>query len=526
MRSLYRGLLGITVAMGLGVSTLAGAMAETTIRFVPGSDLQVLDPIWTTSGVTKYHGYMIYDTLFSMDGNGVAQPQMVDSYKLSNDKLTYTFTLRDGLKWHDGKPVTAEDCVASIKRWGAKDGAGKVLMSRTKELRVVNDKTFVLELSKPYGVVIDSLGKNISNIPFMMPKRVAATSPDEQIKETIGSGPFVFVKDEWVPGSKVVYKKFDGYVPRKEPASGVAGGKVAKVDRVEWVIVGDPQTALSAIVAGEVDYWDNPISDVLPVLESSKGVTTKIISQAGWLGMQFINHRHPPFNDVRARQALAWLMNQETYLQAIIGNPALYKTCPSFFACGMPMSTDVGSEAIMGHDPKKAKALFKATGWNFKTPIVLLDPTDDAIVHAATLVTAQALRNIGLTVDIQAMDWATLSKRRAMKETPSEGGWNLFISYGGGVTLSNPLFSTAYSATGDYYNGVTDATIEKLRTDWALAVSLEEKQEVARKYQKRAFEIGLWLPYGQWAAPVALRDNLHGVLDNTEAVVFWNIEKR
>ena len=200
------------------------AQAETTLRVVMHSDLKIVDPIWTTAYIVRNHGYMIYDTLFAMDAKGEIKPQMVDKFEVSKDQLTYTLTLRDGLLWHDGKPVTAEDCVASIKRWSAKDSMGQKMMTFVKEIAVVNPRTLKIALNEPTGLVLGALGKPSSNVPFMMPKRVAETDPNTQISDFTGSGPFAFKKEDWKPGDKAVYVKFDKYSrarrrPRGWPAA-------------------------------------------------------------------------------------------------------------------------------------------------------------------------------------------------------------------------------------------------------------------------------------------------------------------
>src|SRR6185437_18859 len=202
-----------------------------TITAVMHSDLRLLDPIMTTAYIQRDFGYMVFDTLLATDSNFKIRPQMAD-WKISDDKLAYTFTLRDGLKWHDGPPVTAEDCVASLKRWGKVDGMGQRLMENTASIEAADPKTIVLKLKQPYGLVLDTLGKPSSVVPFMMPKRLAETPPGQQIAEQIGSGPFKFVKAEFQPGVKAVFEKNADYVPRKEPASWTSGGKVVKVDRV------------------------------------------------------------------------------------------------------------------------------------------------------------------------------------------------------------------------------------------------------------------------------------------------------
>src|SRR5689334_3023180 len=251
------------------------AQAANTIRAVMHSDLRVIDPGFTTAYITRDHGYMVYDTLLATDSNFKVQPQMAD-WKVSDDKLTYTFTLRDGLKWHDGAPVTAEDCVASLKRWGKNDAMGQKLMDFTASLDVVDAKTFTLKLKEPYGLVLESIGKPSSYTPFMMPKRLAETPAGQQIKEQIGSGPFKFVQAEFQPGVKAVYEKFADYVPRKEPPSWTAGGKVVKVDRVEWITMSDAQTAVNALQSGDIDFMENPPFEMLPVIEANPELTTEV----------------------------------------------------------------------------------------------------------------------------------------------------------------------------------------------------------------------------------------------------------
>ena len=292
LRRRLRRTLG-SAALGAALLASGTAYAETVIKLVPQADLKNLDPIWTTASITNNHGYMVYDTLFAFDEKLKVQPQMVDTWKVSKNRLVYTFTLRSGLKWHDGKPVKSEDCIASIRRWGKRDGMGQMLMDFTKSMRVVNDKTFKLTLKEPYGLVLESLGKISSNVPFMMPKRLADVDAFEQVPEVIGSGPFRFVKDEWIPGSKIVYVKNTEYVPRSEPASGAAGGKVVKVDRVEWIYIPDPATSMNALVNGEVDLWETPAVDMVPLLRRNRNVTIQVIDPLGTQGWMRPNHLHP-----------------------------------------------------------------------------------------------------------------------------------------------------------------------------------------------------------------------------------------
>lgn len=517
----------VLLASAVLLSAAGGTLAASTLKFVPSADLQALDPMGSTANIVKMHGFMIYDTLYALDEKFVPQPQMVKDMALSADKKTYRFTLRDGLKWHDGQPVKAEDCVASLKRWQTRDAAGQLMARQLKEMRTVDDKTFELEFKEPYGIVLESLSKVASNVPFIMPKRVAETDAFKEIQDYTGSGPYKFAKSEWVPGSKVVYEKFADYVPRSEPASGLAGGKVTNFDRVEWNIIKDQQTALSALMSGEVDFWENPSLDLLPVIESAGNLSTKVINETGTQGQLFFNHIIPPFDNPKARQAMFWLTKQETYLQAVNGNPKFYQVCPSFFTCGSPMQTDAGLEALKAPNPEKAKALFKEAGWDFSRPIVVLDPTDESIAHPETVVTVQAMRDIGLKVDVQAMDWATMLKRRNSKEPADKGGWNILHSYVGGQVVTTPVWSIAFSGACEkgIFGWPCDQTIENLRLKWALADGLDAKKAVAAEYSRRAFETGHHIPLGQWNTYVAFSNKLSGVVLSQDVPVFWNVKR-
>ena len=172
-----------TAAVTLRAPAVRAQNDQQTLRFVAQANLGVLDPIWTSAYITRNHGFLVYDTLFGTDEKHQIKPQMVDQTVVSADGMTYRFTLRDGLRWHDGKPVLSEDCVESLKRWGKKDRLGQLLMAHTARIAAVDSKTFMLALAEPFGLVLEALGKTGSNVPFMMPARIAATPPEDQIKE-------------------------------------------------------------------------------------------------------------------------------------------------------------------------------------------------------------------------------------------------------------------------------------------------------------------------------------------------------
>jgi peptide/nickel transport system substrate-binding protein len=337
----------------------AGIAEARTLRVAPHSDLKIVDPIWTTALISVNHGYMIYDTLFALDGKLNPQPQMVERHAMSADKLTWTFTLRDGLEWHDGKPVTAEDCIASIRRWGARDTMGQKLLSYVADFSAPDAKTIRMTLKEPYGLVIQTLAKPGANVPFMMPKRVAETDPTKQITDYTGSGPFIFKQDEWRAGEKVVYVKNPKYQPRGEPASGLAGGKVAKVDRVEWIWIADAQTQVNALLKGEVDIIEAPPHDLLPLLASDKNVELFVWNPPGRQYAFRFNVLHKPFDNAKVRQAVAYALNQKDMLQSVIGDPEWFRECKSLFPCGSPLESAKGFEDKFDSNVAKARALLQ-----------------------------------------------------------------------------------------------------------------------------------------------------------------------
>jgi peptide/nickel transport system substrate-binding protein len=520
-----RKLLAASAAL-LVLTAASATWAETTLKVVMHSDLKIIDPIWTTAYIVRNHGYMVYDTLFAMDAKGEIKPQMVDRYEVSKDQLTYTLTLRDGLQWHDGKPVTAEDCVASIKRWAAKDSMGQKMMSFVKEMQVVNAKTFKILLKEPTGLVLGALGKPSSNVPFMMPKRVADTDPNTQIADPIGSGPFVFKKDEWKPGDKAVYVKNPSYKPRADAPSGLAGAKAVKVDRVEWRSIPDHQTAINALLAGEIDFMESPPHDLYPVLKQDANVRLVV---ANPLGNQYtfrFNVLHRPFDNAKVRQAVFYAFNQEDFLKGVIGDPQYYKTCPSFFPCGSPLYTAKGMDGLLQSNFKKSQDLLKEAGYD-GTPIVLMHSTDLAVLNNLAPVAKSLLEKGGFKVDMQSMDWQTLVARRAKKDPPTAGGWHAFLTSWVSADILNPVMMGFLNASCEkaMFGWPCDKDIEGLRDAFARETNPAKQKQIAEQAQVRATQYPTHLPLGQWYGAWAVRKNLSGMVE-APVTVFWGLEKK
>src|SRR5918994_55707 len=465
----------ILAAITLGLMVCSAHAQDKVLRVVPHSNLSILDPIWTTQFMARNHGYMIYDTLFGTDEKNRVQPQMVDKWTVSPDQRLWTFTLRPGQEFHDGKPVTGEDVTASIERWGKRDAMGQKLMTFVERMDSPQAGTFRIFLREACGIMLEALGKPSSNVPFIMPKRVAETPADKQIEEHIGSGPYVFKRDEFKPGEKAVYVKNAKYVPRKETPSGTTGGKHVYVDRVEWnLALRDAQSQVNALANGEVDVIERPAF--------------------------------------------------ESYEQ-LKGIKSFYRPCASMFTCNTPYGSTKGSEIQSKSNMKKAQELVKSSGYD-GTPVMIMKPTDLAAIQKLPDVAAQLLRQAGFKVDLQAMDWNTVVSRRAKKEPPAQGGWNIFCTAWVAPDIWNPLANAAIGAQGEksWFGWPTDDQIEKLRDEFARATDEGKKKNLAEAIQARAFEIGTHAPLGEYVNPLAARKNISGWVIGP-GDVYWNVKK-
>ncbi len=520
---LRRSLLVLTALLLAGPAV---AQSNKTLRVVMHSDLKILDPVWTTAYIVRNHGYLIYDSLFALDGKLEPQPQMVESWAVSDDKLTWTFKLRDGLKWHDGTPVTTADVIPSIKRFTDKDVQGGLLAKVTKEMKAVDERTFQITLKEPFGLVLKTLAKSASVPLFVMPKRVAETPVSQQISDTTGSGPFIFKKDEWKPGEKVVYLRNPDYVPRKEPPLGLAGGKIAKLDRIEWVSIPDGQTAVNALIQGEIDMIETPAHDLLPVLEKDKNIIIQVPDHLGSTYVLRFNWKLPPFDNLKARRAAEYALNQPDFLKANIGDPRYFKECRAMFGCGAPFETAAGTDGLLQSNFEESKKLLAEAGYDGK-PIVVLQTTDINTHVNLAPVAKSLLEKGGFKVDVQSMDWQTQVSRRAKKDPVDKGGWNISMTAAATVLLSDPIVNHYTEATGDraQFGWPLDEEIEKLRMEFARESDPKKQLALAEQVQKRVLDLGITVPLGQFLQPMARRKNVSGNIESP-VPVFWNVEKK
>jgi peptide/nickel transport system substrate-binding protein len=524
---LCRTAMASVLLAGLGGGAVAQP-AEKPLRLVINVGLQVLDPIVGTSFVTRNFAYMVFDTLVAMDGKGVIRPQMLQGWQASDDGLTYTFTLRPGLEWHDGTPVTAEDCVASIKRWGGRDSSGRRLMAATKELRAEGPDRFVLQLARPFGGVIDALAKPSVHVPFMMPARIAGTTPPtEAVKEIMGSGPFLFVRDAWVPGERTVFRRNPRYRPRDEPADGLAGGKVVHVEQAEFVNISDPATRAAALQNGEVDYLEYAPLDFLPAMQRNRNLTVaKPGGIAQIMGGVALNHAQPPFDNLKVRQALQMALDQSETV-AVHGLPdgMFLPFCQSAVMCGTRYATEAGSEALRQPSMDRARQMLKESGYANER-VVFLHPADSALINPMAMVVVDSMKRLGLNVDQQTLDWATVAQRWLSREPVEKGGWSAVSVVYTGFDMSDPLSNVGigYNCTGTAPWLYCDEAMTPLLQRFEAEADPEARKRIVAEINRRALANVNFPLTGQFSSPAVWRSELQGVIDFGFPVL-WNIRR-
>lgn len=521
-----RGLMAASAAMVAAPNVVsAQGGAARSLRVIPQANLTSVDPVWTTAVVTRNHAFMIYDQLCAQDSKGEIRPQMAEGWTVSDDKLAWTFTLREGLAFHDGERVLAKDAVASIRRWARRDPFMQVLIGNVAEVEALDDRRFRFRLHRPVPLLTMALGQ--TQFPcFIMPERIASTDAFTQIRDTVGSGPFKFVPGEWNPGQRAVWTKNEAYVPRSGEVDGLAGGRVPRIDRIEWTIITDPATSANAMNQGEQDYWEYPLHDLLPLMRRNRNVVVEQRLLEGQYGVCRFNTLQPPFNNPAIRRAVAMAIDQGDYLRAVAGNdPDGWGVCESVFACGTPLANEVGSDILKTRSVERAKAALQEAGYKGEK-VVVIAPGDYPQINALSLVTADVLQRIGMNVEFVSTDWGTVVQRRASKEPVENGGWSVFHTTSSGQALALPVYHLFLRANGAnaWFGWPDDAEIERLRREWVETGAPAESRRIAEQLNKRAMELMYYIPLGYYWQPSAWRRNVTGVF-RAPATVFWNIGK-
>jgi len=517
------------LAAAVAAPRLAAAQGASVLRFIPQIDLAFLDPHFTTAYVTRGHGHMVFDMLYGSDASFTPSPQMVAGHTVENDGKLWNLTLRPGLLWHDGERVLARDCVASIRRWAKRDALGGALMDATEELSAPDDRTIRFRLGRPFPLLPAALGKVTSPMPAMMPERLANTDPFTQITEMIGSGPFRFLANERVPGSRNVYVKFDRYVPREDgPTEWNAGPKRVHFDRVEWTTIPDAATKVAALQRGEQDWWENPTHDLLPLLRRSRQIRIAVNNPTGSVNMMRPNHLQPPFDNPAIRRAMLHAFSQTDFMQAIVGNdPAMFHVPHGVFCPDTPMASEAGLEPLKGpRDLDKVKEMLKQAGYA-NEKVALLVATDYAQFKAIGEVMADVMGRIGMNVDYVATDWGTMLSRRNNRGPVDQGGWSCFNTGWEGVDHMDPANHYAIRGNGDQPSSwpgwCVSPKLEELRMKWFEAPDLAAQQEVCRQIQLQCMVDVPSIPLGQYTQPTAFRTSVTGVQKGFPT--FWNVRK-
>jgi peptide/nickel transport system substrate-binding protein len=518
---LHAGAAGVAVA-GLPRFAIAQPASSRRLRFVPQANLTLLDPIFTTAAVTANHAWMVYDTLFSVNAALQPKPQMADGYTVSDNGRTYLIKLRDGLKWHDGEPVRTQDCAPSLARWSARDTFGQTVAKAVDTWGVADDKTIRITLKKPFPLLIVAIALQNS---FMMPERLAKTDPFKAITEVVGSGPFRFLKDEFVAGSSAAWEKNDAYVPRQEPAEWTSGGKIAHFQRIEWKIIPDAATASAALQSGEVDWYEQAQADLVPLLRRNSDIVIAPSNPQGYIGGLRFNHLHPPFNDVRLRRAVQTAVNQEDYMRATMGDDrSTWRICRSQFPCGTTYGVEVELPVQKG-DIETAKRMVEETGYNGQKAVII-NPTDFATIGPLGDITYDMLKKIGINVELQATDWGSVVQRRATQEPVERGGWSIFHTWFTGGFILNPVVTAPFRGLGaaGWFGWYENPKIEELTQAWLDAEDAEERLKIAIAIQLENYAQVPTVNLGQFQIPTAYRKSLTGKLEAT-GPLFWNVRR-
>jgi peptide/nickel transport system substrate-binding protein len=507
-------MLGTAAGLALPRAAQAGG---STITAVLESEVVIVDPHVTTAAITRTFGYHVFDTLFSIDSRGSIHPQMVESFRTSTDQRTWDFTLRPGLMFHDGAPVTAADCVASLRRWGPLDSLGRMLMAATDTMTAKDASTFSIALKRPFPLMLDTLGKPNAAVPFMMPERIIPAARGERIKEIVGSGPFVFDATRWRTGDTMVLTRNGRYVPRAEPADFVSGGKKVLIDELVLKTIHDDSTSASALIAGEVDYMQYLPFDWLGQLEGNDGLSIMALSGVDMFQGNFrLNHASGPFADPEVRRVLWQLVDQDEIMQAI-GIPDRYrvKTCPSFWMCDTPLQSNAGADVARFSIDGARQALART---KYRGEPVIIMQVAGSISQTAGDVLADHMKAAGFTVQPEMMDWGTVLARRAKRD-----GWSLFPVYSNGVDMDSPMthFYVANNCA-DYPGWSCDVGMTKLLEDFANAPDVAARRAIADRIQVAAYQLVPAVMWGQFARPAGYRKRLNNMIVSAFPM-FWQV---
>ena len=510
----------------LAAPALVASERERVLRFIPQIDLAFLDPHFSMTNITRNHAGLVFDQLYGTDAAFKAHPQMAEGHSIDDDGKRWRIVLREGLLWHDGTPVLARDCVASIRRWGQRDVLGAEILSISDEISALDDRTIQFRLKHPFPLLPEALGKPGAYMPAMMPERLAILDAFKQVPEIVGSGPFRYISAERLQGVRNVYARFDRYVPRPHgtPDRGT-GPKVVHFERVIWTTMPDQGTAFAAMQKGEQDWWEYASQDLLPLIRKDRNLRYAVLETEGNFLMVRFNHLQPPFNRVEMRKVILRAIDQIDFVNAVGGGePELQRPGSGFYTPGLPDATETGLDTIRPpFTPEQARTALEAAGYRGEK-IIQISPGDYPNVKAASEVLADLLKKMGVNLDYVSVDWASMTQRVQKKDAPENGGFHLHMLNVPGLSVASPLVNSRLRGVGASESGwYTSPRYEQLRAQALQTTDANERRRLAGELQLECLATVPLAPCGVTLQPAAWRSDLTGVLSGVPK--FWNVRR-
>jgi peptide/nickel transport system substrate-binding protein len=513
-------------APALAAPALAAQPGTRTLRFIPNADLAWFDPSFWPFLETRNHAMMVYDTLFATDAEGRIQPQMAEGHRVEDDGRTWTIRLREDLAFHNGEPVLARDCVASILRWGNHAAMGQSLLAATQELVAADDRTIVFRLGQRFPLLSAALGSQAMQVCAIMPAWLLEGMDFLAITQVVGSGPYRYLADERVPGKRLAYARNAAYVPRATGTpSFLAGPKHAHFDRVEWLPMG-AEAAQEALQSGRADWWQSPPAAAHPALAANPALVLALHDRAGFMGTLRLNHLVPPFSTPAACRALLPAIDQAAFMQAASGaGPEFRRDGVGFFCPESPMASQAGIGALRSPpDLAAARGALEAAG-ALGAPITVLSIADMPAPRAMATMGAEMLRRLGLEVEVVQVPLRNLIARLLRTQPSGAGGWNAVFGYWSGHDMWDPgmhRYLRGEGPSGEVGWPTSDA-LEAMRRAWLATPDLAVRRTIAAEMQVQAFQDVPYIPLGQWQVPTAYDRRLQGMLQGYP--LFWNLRR-
>jgi peptide/nickel transport system substrate-binding protein len=461
------------------------------LKVVAQSSITSIDCMYACPAVAMGISQHIFEPMFAFDGDGIPQPVMVDRWSASDDGKVWTLRLRDGLKFHNGQPVTAEAVANSFMR-AAPSAAGLSFLLDALEsdgVSTPDDLTVEMKFRDPIGILPE-----LFSFPWppanVYPADIAKIPSSEDVGEEnyIGSGPYELVL--WERGNRLAVERFDGYVPRTVTSSGMAGRKHAYLDRIEWLQIPAEETKIAGLKTGEWDVVENAGLDFFNELDENPDI--EIARYPFHQSVMPFNTSHPPTDNKLIRQAIQAAVDVDTFMSAL-GPKEIWFPCPAHYYCGTALESRVAEEFYDQNNAAKARQLMEQAGYD-GTPIKILNPTDYATIRFSGEVMKRVLEDVGFNVEMPAMDWATVYSTASNTDE-----WNLYGSWGVFWAAPSPVADVTLSSTFPPMDWSNDEA-KQLRIDYARAGDSQERTRIIDRVQEILYDEVPFIRLGQWSA--------------------------